>query len=61
MLFAGCTVKFGLTEKLLIHLSLVLIPFVSCAVEQLGPGPVDRHGLVLLAVWTFRAESGRDG
>lgn len=50
-------VKLGLTDKLLIHLSLFLILFISCAAEQLGPDLVGRHSLVLLSVWTFKAET----
>lgn len=57
MLFPGFIVKLGLTDKLLIHLSLFLILFISCAAEQLGPDLVGRHRLVLLAVCTLRAET----
>lgn len=57
MLFPGFIVKLGLTDKLLIRLSLFLILFISCAAEQLGPDLVGRHRLVLLAVCTFGAET----
>lgn len=57
MLFTGFVAKLGLTDKLLIHLSLFLILFISCTVVQLRPDLVDRHGLVLPSVWTFRAET----
>lgn len=53
MLFPGFVVKLGLTDKLLIHLSLFLILFISCTAEQLGPDLVGRHILLLLSLWTF--------
>lgn len=61
MLFTGFTVELGLTDKLLIHLPLVLIPFISCAVEQLGPGLVDRHSLVLLGLDSESRNSNGEG
>lgn len=57
MLFPGFMVKLGWTDKLLIHLSLFLILFISCTAGQLGPDLVGRHSLVLLSLWTFRAET----
>lgn len=52
MLFPGLMVKLGLTDELLIHLSLFLILFISCTAEQLGPYLVGRH-ILLLSLWTF--------
>lgn len=53
MLFPGFIVKLGLTDKLLIHLSLFLILFISCSAAQLGPDLVGRHILLLVSLWTF--------